>query len=104
MLVSMMVSEEGRAYRGWYCFFHIKGDAALPIAYPIRTIAFVVTPEQYQAQNSAGTSGQRDVRLVCPEVVCDTHASPFTNGTMAMTGHDRVSIDQTGGVECEAAH
>jgi hypothetical protein len=32
-------------YRGWYCFFHMNGPAELPMAYAMRTIAFVVVSD-----------------------------------------------------------
>ena len=33
------------AYRGWYFAFHMKGPAALPIAYALRMMELVVIPE-----------------------------------------------------------
>jgi hypothetical protein len=39
-----MITPQGTRLRGWYLAFHMNGDAALPIAYPTSTIAFVVIP------------------------------------------------------------
>ena len=57
----------GMWFRGWYFFCQYCGPAELPTAYPIMTIAFVVS------------------RFVCPAVVDPTHASITTKGVMDVT-------------------
>ena len=76
--------------RGWYCFFHMKGAAAFPMAYPFKMIALVTDPKNGFSNGNNHSRPTGYIRFVCPAVIIAVQDRKMTKGVIAKTRIFRV--------------